>query len=415
MGIISSVVGVAIETAWEALKGVGTGITNIAESMHLKEKSINAINSTKNWFSSVLIGDGNITLDEIKISIIAPTGFGKTTLISTLYEEIKKQTPSYMKVAVNGDADDKRLRDFSKKLNDAIAAKSLTQSAADFSDIKGTADTHKFSFDISIEGEVGKNKKVKIIQPFSIMDIPGGWVNPDNRTSDDAKNKWTEFEQKHLPASFLLWIPIDATLIGEAITSKDKSIASHYVDAKDIGDLAQKWAKNRKQGDGSMAFYIPLKCEHYLSQDIVKDGERKVREGHLRSCFKYYYEEVIKKINEQKTGVKQYYLPVETIGCIDLLNSNFNDNKFSAEFKIDGNTVRYRNADELVRSVYKAAINQIEHGDKNSYGTINKVSLLDKAKLKKKYNNLHKIMEPIRSEFERDSELKVAEEVYEAD
>ena len=75
--------------------------------------------------------------------------------------------------------------------------------------LPGTGEPKKFNFYFQQAEE-----EASFRQPFSIMDIPGGWINPNNRISDEMEKKWEAFKE-HLHESRLLFVPIDATLIME--------------------------------------------------------------------------------------------------------------------------------------------------------------------------------------------------------
>lgn len=81
------------------------------------------------------------------------------------------------------DADDeKRIKEANKALSDAILAGKVGFTGKVDAKLMGTSEPKKFDFYYHLaKGED------RVDQPFSIMDIPGGWINPKNRNGEDAK------------------------------------------------------------------------------------------------------------------------------------------------------------------------------------------------------------------------------------
>lgn len=388
--------------------GVGSGLFDFG-----KKYAPAAANKMKDLFSvfGKRTNENNETrLPEIKISIVAPSGFGKTTLLSTLIHEIEKGLPKNITVSPADEADKSRLLAFDKKINTIIQAKIATNSIASFDPIEGTNDSHNFNFDIKLSDGINS-----IVQPFNIMDIPGGWINPDNRQSESTRAKWQEFE-KHLQESLILWIPIDSGVLCEPTLQEEKEISSQLLDTVDVEQLALLWAKNRNLNDGACVCYVPVKCEGYYSKDTSKNKEGATK---LRNIFDTMYSGVINTIKSVPKGIKQYFIPVETIGCIILADFNWENSQFNAEYRVDGDHRDIKNADKLLKVIYEVAHNEIVAMANNSQEKINSLksgSFIDKMKNKKfideaqsMLKTINETLAPIVAEFGKMSTTKIEE------
>lgn len=358
-----------------------------------------------------------IKLEELKISLVAPSGFGKTTLISSIMKEIDKtltvtdKDKTFEMSVVPADKDDEdRLLAFDRQIDEAILAKKSMLNLR----LNSTSEPYAYNFNIILSC---KEAKTKIIQPFSMMDIPGGWIDPKNRTGSDAQTKWANFEE-HLKQSRILWSPIDAPVLMKPVSENEKAISVRLLDTTDTQKLIQTWAKHRVSNDESCVCYIPVKCESWLSRDTSLENTGKIE---LSKKVHEIYEGCKRTVEDVNHEIYQYYIPVETIGCIKLADVTWNETKnegdcvFKAEYRIDGNTREINGANLLIKKIYDYSYDEIQKAEENAekqiellsegMGKVTNISKINDAK--KQLKSIQTVLQPIISEFKKLGDIRL--------
>ena len=287
------------------------------------------------------------------ISLVAPSGFGKTTLLATLIQEAQNKftDPNNGMTVVCGNQDDeKRIKQANEELHNAILAGQAGYTKKVSPRLAGSADIKKFTF--YLQHQCGD---VTVRQPFSIMDIPGGWINPKNRISETMNAKWEEFKE-HLHSSRLLFVPIDATLVMEWTTDKERATAVKLLDSNSTNDLIKEWAQYRK-GElerTSALFFVPIKCEKYRNKS--KELEERV---------KLFYGNTANQVHDICPHIQQYYIPLETLGCVEFSHGTWEMEEgkeaFQAEFRMAGNGCRRtKNVDQIFSMIASMAGEELQ-------------------------------------------------------
>ena len=293
--------------------------------------------------------DSPVPLD---ISLVAPSGFGKTSLLATLMQEAQNKfaDPSKgLEVVCGSQDDEERIKQANEALNNDILAGQAGYTKKVTPRLPGSADIKKFTFYLQqqVDG-------VTVRQPFSIMDIPGGWINPNNRISEEMKKKWEVFKE-HLRASRLLFVPIDATLIMEYGTDEERGTAVKILDNSSTSDLIKEWAKYRKGSDKSSALiFVPIKCEKYRSK--AKELEERV---------KLFYAYTASQVHDICSDIQQYYIPLETLGCVEFAHGTWRTEvgkeEFQAEFRMAGDeSRRIKNVDQIFSMIASMAGEELQ-------------------------------------------------------
>ena len=290
------------------------------------------------------------------ISLVAPSGFGKTTFLATLIQEAQNKftDPNNGMTVVCGNQDDeKRIKQANEELHNAILAGQAGYTKKVSPRLAGSADMKKFTF--YLQHQCGD---VTVRQPFSIMDIPGGWINPKNRISETMNAKWEEFKE-HLHSSRLLFVPIDATLVMEWATDKERATAVKLLDSNSTNDLIKEWARYRKgefdeTGKTSALFFVPVKCEKYRNKS--KELEERV---------KLFYGNTANQVHDICPHIQQYYIPLETLGCVEFSHGTWEMEEgkeaFQAEFRMAGNGVRRtKNVDQIFSMIASMAGEELQ-------------------------------------------------------
>lgn len=347
------------------------------------------------------ISENRIELKPINISLVAPSGFGKTTLISTIIKDMEltltrtdKNRTFELNVRPKNEDDNKRLYENNKTIVQAINTGSGRLSTIA---IEGTGKISSFQYEIALSAP--DNKK-ELIQPFCMMDIPGGWINPENRKGGDISSKWSEFEA-HLHESRILWIPIDAVALMEAKTPDEEKMRSELMDIADMASLASEWAKYRTDDEESCICFVPVKCETYK----LFENENSALD--FRKKFDAMCKQIVEDVSLAKgnANIKMYYIPVETIGCIKKNNTSWEKQKektvFKAEYQITGSHRAIKGANLLINKVYEYAYNQIDNMEKYDENLLKNVNIIEKKKAEMDLGLVKKAIKPIKDELEK--------------
>lgn len=262
-------------------------------------------------------------LPPVCVSVVAPSGAGKTSLIAALYKYIDEnlENDSFI-VRPSSQKDEYRLKQINDKIDSEIqTGKMMLDSGV------GTTQINEFEFEIIMP----YSNTEYLSQPFVIMDIPGKFMNPDMRGSDAYK----EFEN-FLQNSEIVWIPIEAPLLVEPEKGEERGIASRLCEREGIEECMKLWADfTEKSNTRGTVHFVMTKCETYHSQDSTENNQ-KAQECYNR--FERYYRPIIDEMEKRTHNFYAYYTPVENIGCLKLVYKDWDlDRKiFSALFKFSG-------------------------------------------------------------------------------
>lgn len=256
-------------------------------------------------------GEYVLPLKPINISLVAPSGAGKSSLISTVIWYLNNGGLAKGKgfdVDSCSAADRDQLNKFNANVQATIMSKAKGKIAVNVND--GTADRRKFDFEIKSDI---KGEDLAITQPFSIMDIPGGWI----KNPPQDKTGYNEFKN-HLHESQVLWVPIEAPFFMEAVTNDQNAYAAFHLDIDSVRNFVSEWAQYRKEKNEKCSlFFVPIKCETYFSKG---NGESAAL---VRKRFMEIYKGVIDKTHELCPKCDIFYTPIETIGCIKINDSEW--------------------------------------------------------------------------------------------
>ena len=243
----------------------------------------------------------------LNISIIAPRGTGKTTLIGALYDYVSTeiQDGKGLKFEVP--------REYKGKLEEIRA--SVKNFSKTLIPTYGTNEVEKFGFRYIIDGD-----KINI----NFMDIPGGFVEKIQfgSSNPDYIRFFEHFEQ-----SPILVIPIDTPCLAEEEKPGQSAAA---LDIYNIYCAVRTWMQYRsKMGGRATLHFVMLKSEIYSF------------ENKLKQCFEKFletYKEVLSVAwSEQPNKLEIKCTPVEIFGNIVLdrngskwVNNNLYEEKFQA-------------------------------------------------------------------------------------
>jgi GTPase SAR1 family protein len=244
--------------------------------------------------------------EPFKVALVGPSGVGKTTLVTAILSETEDLLSNTKVTVVTEEKTASRVRAQKKELYSAIAAGEFNAEA-----LRNTQEMSVYDLMLQADGEFG------LEVPFSVLDYPGGWLDPELRT-EMARRLWPLCEA-YIRESVMLLLPIDSALLMEAVNKAQLAAVPDLLGIVDVETVAVKWARARASHPDEPAVVVlaPLKCEKYFEDNggsghEADDLERRVAE---------IYGEVLRKIRKQTPGrdVRVVYAPIDTYGCVQLM------------------------------------------------------------------------------------------------
>ena len=288
-----------------------------------------------------------------KIGLIGPSRVGKTSIIAALLDEAQAALAG-SRVSIKPFVDP----DGNSPTKDRIRNTILDIKAGlDFSSFQptgmGTADP--FIFDLIMTIASGNEEKNPAQLRFTILDYPGGWLEKPPQ-GDIGQQTWEKCKA-WIEDSSVIIVPIDANLIMEVNNQQTSKASRELLQVFEVEQLARDWAKGRikkRESESGLLLFVPVKCETYFNDN----GGNNDKSEELYKRIRNFYSDVIKAV-EQEMSVKEEepeeipqssrfieklkedmskalsskppsysieYHPVDTIGCIELANANWEEN-----------------------------------------------------------------------------------------
>lgn len=349
-------------------------------------------------------------LDPIYITLVAPRGAGKTSLLATVVTYIKKHinVAEGFSVRPCTDLDSTRIAKFNSDLSVNMQSGSFK---FDSGFLRGDNEISKFDFELNFNVE---NENAVLKQKFIVMDIPGGWISDNIQFPQE----FTE----HFHKSRILWIPVEAPALMEVNerASSDVAHAASVLCCDRVGAFIKEWAEVRKKSkEPCSANFVITKCETYHTQD---DTNGKTRWSECRKRFNLKYDEIINQVHETNGNIKMSYVPVETIGFVKIFKSKWDTVEGRSVLKADYKFTKkaifpdINGVDALMSTVleycYTNLDNRIQNDIKQLDEAIEKGGILEKwfgnkEKMKADLEKFHKKIEPLKQKM---LELKVQSE-----
>lgn len=264
-----------------------------------------------------------------KVAIIGPSRVGKTSLITAILTEGKELLRGKAVELVPGNnKTDKLISDYLNDLQGSLSGNQFNPGGL-------AGNLHERYFDLELR--LNQNKELGIC--WSILDFPGGWMEPGER--DTAK--WDQVEN-WLRESSVLLIPIDAAVVMEADTTEKKRKRADILKLAQVKAAAETWAKARCQtNEPALLILSPLKCESYFSDNggtpfrnrTDEELWHSVRDQNLYGTM---IETVIKEFEacSNSPHLIIQYQPIDTIGCVELATADWEDD-FTATYLVRKN------------------------------------------------------------------------------
>lgn len=307
----------------------------------------------------------DIDIFDYRLAIVGPTRVGKTSLITAILREAQKLLAGTgVSIDAGDDPTQIRINRYKRELAASLMAGEFNPGA-----IKGTQEPAKYFLDMKV---VRGRTKLRL----GILDYPGGWLNPETRSSGRAA-EWDEC-QSWMEESAVLIVPIDATIVMESVTGSDLQDAWRTLETELTADVARKWVQSKiQQSEPGLLILAPVKCESYFNDN---GGTKDKSEALFEKIVNRFYSELVQVIREELDGAKKskdpenestfidvsiQYHPVDTIGSVEIKrarwvqNEENDDRNFEAEFLVrDGGRLNPRGADGILTSICDHIIGQ---------------------------------------------------------
>lgn len=272
--------------------------------------------------------------EPFKVAVAGPSRVGKTTLVTAILADTEDMLAGTPVSVVPEEQTAIRLRRQKRELASAIAAGVFNAAA-----LGGNQEVSRYEVTLQADSNLG------IQVPFTILDYPGGWLNPDNRPAE-----WTQCEE-HFKQSVMLLLPIDAAVLMEAASESQRRAVPNLLGIVDVEEIAGKWAKARagKPDEPAVVVLAPLKCEKYFDDNGGTGKEASRLEQEVIKA----YQSVLDRIRKETRGrgARVVYAPIDTYGCVHLMEAEWPMDA-SGELEFVG---RYRFRSRNPRILVKAA------------------------------------------------------------
>lgn len=251
-----------------------------------------------------------------KASMVGPSRVGKTTLLTAILTETETMLAGSGISLVMDEVTEARIRKNRKELRRAVEAREF-----DAASLGGSQSMALYEVGLQTAGDSAAGI------PFSILDYPGGWLDPGLRArAPEARLKWAECEA-HITESLMLLVPVEAAVLMEAVTPAQRRAVADLLGFEDVQAMARKWARARNlpehRDEPAVLVLAPLKCEKYFD-----DNGGKGREGaRLRQLVREKYKTIVGAVQEETKdrSVRVVYAPIDTYGCVDLMEAEWID------------------------------------------------------------------------------------------
>ena len=301
-----------------------------------------------------------MAMPEIVTTMLGASGVGKTTLLTSIYEQfskIKEVNFEFTPDSATEEILQKNLRDL-QSMGEQIIAKEGAGGVAGTSAVAGPESLPEFAFYLS--------EKERQLLKLSFQDYPGSYVLKNNPSGREHLNTL-------LKKSTAVIISIDTPAMIEPHKPdplnrknwdllKDKSGRWHNAKnhPEEILSLFKSAYTNLKEP--KLVILAPVKCETY-----VQTPESATK---LLGCIKDKYSPLLKFLNNpsRQHNIAVVTTPIQTVGCLFFSNyfiEDFNKPRFVFKKNNSMDTYNPKDSDHLLRYLLSFLLKR--HNDQQIY------------------------------------------------
>ena len=288
-------------------------------------------------------------MNEIVTTMLGASGVGKTTLLTSIYEDLKKINQEVnFEFAPESDTEEILQQNLIElqSMGDQVTATEGSRGIAGTAAVAGPDSLPKFTFNLSKKTQDKKDKK---LLQLTFRDYPGSYVLSNNPVG-------REFLKKLLRESAATILAIDTPAMIEprktdALNNQNWDLrkdSGRWHDARnhpeEILDLF-KSAYNRLN-EPKLVILAPIKCESYVQNP--DSAER------LLECIQETYAPLLKFLSDpsRQKKIAVVITPVQTVGCLffsRIYVENFNKPRFVFRKNKSSDTYTPQDNDHLLR------------------------------------------------------------------
>jgi hypothetical protein len=254
---------------------------------------------------------GGVQGSAVKVGVIGPTRVGKTTLVTSLLRNGRQMLAG---TSVSITPHDRATAERISKQRQAIDG-SLLAGSFNPDGLKSTQEP--FVYRLALDPGVPGMPEARLV--VDLLDYPGGWLDPGTRTGAQEAS-WREC-QTFIEQSTVLLVPIDATVLMESIGDSHRRFVPGILTTDQVEEVASLWATRRRSrpAEPALVLLCPMKAESYFADN----GGRRDSSTDLLDQVREVYEDVLTAIRAEAPAVRIAYCPVDTIGCVEILSTEW--------------------------------------------------------------------------------------------
>ncbi|MFD7815628.1 hypothetical protein ACFV6E_22250 [Streptomyces sp. NPDC059785] len=249
-----------------------------------------------------------LSAPEFKIGVLGPSRVGKTSLIASILADSSRiLSGTGVTLRPRGKPTEIRIMNRRTELDGAVLSGRFNAGA-----LAGNKDAVRFDLALEIGASSAGIR-------LSLLDFPGGWLKATTRP-DEQEEEWLRCRTFMAESSVLL-IPIDATVLMEASSSRHRRAVPAILTTPEVQAVAEEWAKERtmRPEEPALVILTPVKCESYFA-----DNGGTVAAGQiLLDTVQQVYANVLDDVRANAPEAQILYCPVDTLGCVELLNAEW--------------------------------------------------------------------------------------------
>ena len=291
-------------------------------------------------------------MESFKISMVAPSRIGKTSLVTAILSDVQNLLSGTPIIIKAKDAKtNSRINQHKSELNGSLRAGEFDSGA-----MGGTQEA--FEFNLLLKNSNDDNNDFTL----SFLDFPGGWmsdIQTEDAIGDQAKCA------KFIQESSVLIVVVDASIIMEAASPSQKRAIDTILEVPATEDIVRNWAKERakNRADPALLLICPVKCESYFSDN---GGQRNRADELYHAVVEDVYQQLPPIVNDEEANHTEIlYMPVDTVGCVEFISASWGKEKntpiFSPHFKVRGDSkISVKGADDVIIAIAKQLIRNQE-------------------------------------------------------
>ena len=243
-----------------------------------------------------------------QIGMVAPSGFGKTSLIASVFR--KGPICPGVSIVINDKPTAKRLA-----ILDECLERAGRGAMAPVGAVEPTP--RHCIYGVKIDAG-GRGEGI----PVAWLDYAGDSIDP-YRTVTPGTDRDYDIWWNWIRDSNVLMIPIDAGYIMEAKTERQQAYVARIVRASGVVKVAKEWAEERRRfaPDPALMLLCPVQCETYFADN----GGTQDRSSELVDAVAKYYGGVIDVVLSVAPFATICYAPVDTMGSVAIVDSHWED------------------------------------------------------------------------------------------